>query len=437
MKERIKRILPFLFIFLIPFILKANADPEISAENIEVCEGETAMLNINASEFPNGLSGYNITLSISNDVADIKSIEFPDWAVLYDKSSLPSNVAWIKAVDLNKEVEAGGKNVILAMLEIEGKKKGSAFINIFITKMDDDNGYPIEASIKSVKIEVIDSDNIPPNTDYNISGIKGENDWYISPISLKLFAYDDTGINITKYKINDGKWKEYKGGFEISKEGENVIQYYSVDNAGNEEEIKSMEIKIDFTSPKTMYSLNSKPNGNGWYKSNVEVILSSNDDASGIKEIRYKIDDKDWKKYEGKFLLGNGKHNIKYYSIDNAGNVEEIKSIEIKIDEILPEISFKQPSNYLYISGRAVISINTCIIIGRLNIQAIAADNVSGIEKVEFYVDDDLRYIDKEEPYEWSYDEACLFQKHLIKAIAYDFAGNVASYEQVCLVVNL
>ncbi len=93
-------------------------------------------------------------------------------------------------------------------------------------------------------------DTVPPNTTINITGDKGDNGWYISNVTIKLFPKDaTTGINKTYYRIDNESWKIYNKSFKISKEGIHLLQYYSTDNAGNEEKIKNVTIKIDKTKP--------------------------------------------------------------------------------------------------------------------------------------------------------------------------------------------
>ena len=105
---------------------------------------------------PNGLSGYNISISLSNSsVAEIEAIEFPEWALLHQNSSLPSSSTWIKAVDLNDEIRGGEKNVVLATITIKALNEGITSINIDVNKLDDDNGYPIDVITKNATLQVI------------------------------------------------------------------------------------------------------------------------------------------------------------------------------------------------------------------------------------------------------------------------------------------
>ncbi len=65
------------------------------------------------------------------------------------------------------------------------------------------------------------------------------------------------------------------------------------------------------------------------------------------------------------------------------------------------------------------------IIVGKITIEADAMDNQSGMNKVEFYVDDVLKNTDNYPPYQWLWNEFA-FGNHELKVIAYDNGGNTA-----------
>ena len=105
---------------------------------------------------------------------------------------------------------------------------------------------------------------------------------------------------------------------------------------------------------------------------------------------------------------------------------DEIYEELINRAKITCNVSIDKPSNYLYILNRGVIKLpdNRTIIIGKITIKIDAKSNI-GIDKVEIYVDDELKETLTEKPYKWLWSEG-IFGKHTIKAIAYDFADNIA-----------
>lgn len=76
------------------------------------------------------------------------------------------------------------------------------------------------------------------------------------------------------------------------------------------------------------------------------------------------------------------------------------------------------------------ILLRTTRIKGPIDIEVEAYDNQSGIEKVEFYIGDELRHEETLNPYTWTWNETSkIIKKETIKVIAYDNAGNINTSE--------
>jgi len=98
--------------------------------------------------------------------------------------------------------------------------------------------------------------------------------------------------------------------------------------------------------------------------------------------------------------------------------------VHIVTDITPPYIEFTKPRGGLYIFDREIIRFpGISIIIGKITIVVDATDDLSGVKEVKFYIDDELKEIDKKEPYSWEWNETAI-GSHVIKAIAYDMVGN-------------
>jgi len=135
----------------------------------------------------------------------------------------------------------------------------------------------------------------------------------------------------------------------------------------------------DTTPPITTISFNPpEPNGeNGWYISAVTFTLNATDDDSGVNTTYYRIDEGIWYNYTEPFILDFDGENIliEFYSIDNAGNVEPINRFYINIDGTKPNVNLMFEVNYHF--GEET----------RYFFTAFADDSMSGIDRVEFYLD--------------------------------------------------
>ena len=153
----------------------------------------------------------------------------------------------------------------------------------------------------------------------------------------------------------------------------------------------------DTNPPVTTISFNPpEPDGdNGWYVSNVTVILNAADEISGVNITKYRIDGGIWQTYTEPFILDDDGEDIliEFYSIDNAGNQEEIKSAEINIDKTIPDVDIA----YL-ITGANPFFLD-------FSVTATAYDDTSGTNKAEFYVNHEFQVTVKDPGpiYHWIY----------------------------------
>ena len=92
-----------------------------------------------------------------------------------------------------------------------------------------------------------------------------------------------------------------------------------------------------------------------------------------------------------------------------------------------PTVCIKKPANgYLYILDREVIPtiFRNAIILGKVTIEVEASDE-EGIEKVEFYLNGNIKFTDYSEPYSWLWNEFAM-GSYEMRVIAYDVEGNEA-----------
>lgn len=121
--------------------------------------------------------------------------------------------------------------------------------SIRIDLLGDGNSQTVPASSQLTGEQ--NQDVMPPQTQADISGPVGLNGWHIGPVTVSLAATDDnSGILETRYSLDGGlTYFIYSAPITIADDNVADIRFYSVDNAGNNEEVKTAEIKIDLTPP--------------------------------------------------------------------------------------------------------------------------------------------------------------------------------------------
>jgi hypothetical protein len=64
------------------------------------------------------------------------------------------------------------------------------------------------------------------------------------------------------------------------------------------------------------------------------------------------------------------------------------------------------------------------VVIGKIIVSVDASDSESGIARVEFYIDDEVKAVLTTPPYQWVWTERGMFFPYTLKIVVYDFAGN-------------
>lgn len=189
----------------------------------------------------------------------------------------------------------------------------------------------------------------------------------LSPISWVYFCENSSGqfINQSMINIGNGIWIIAVDISSLDWNDKITFYFYANDtwgNIGKENNLGMLySIKIyDFQTPTSEILFNPVSGTNIVIKSTLYTIIANDDMGSGISEIKYKINNSNWYDYSIPFNLSTfspGKYNISYYSLDNAGNIEEILSIIVVLIEPVPRPAIPGYDIILLIGEISVVSI--------------------------------------------------------------------------------
>jgi hypothetical protein len=191
---------------------------------------------------------------------------------------------------------------------------------------------------KSILFKV---DSQVPNTTVAVSPAApdGLNGWYVHQPTVTLSLAPDPGSPATiKYKLDaDPSFLTY-GDPLVLDDGMHTVNFYSQDEAGNQEKTRTLTVNVDTQPPSSVATVNpSKPDGqNGWYIKEPTVTFFA-DDSNG-PYVRYWWDDGEPVNttYTGTVKPAQGIHMLSYQGMDAAGNAEVPKNLTIKLDSIVP-----------------------------------------------------------------------------------------------------
>ena len=107
-----------------------------------------------------------------------------------------------------------------------------------------------------------------------------------------------------------------------------------------------------------------------WVDRPALFTLTASDLVSGVMTINYAIDDGAWKEWTRPVSISSeGRHVVRYYSVDNAGNAEVVKQAKFLVDRKAPEVRFDIPDHQQFFNGKVKLLFSSW-------------DNLSGIASV-------------------------------------------------------
>ncbi len=268
----------------------------------------------------------------------------------------------------------------------------------------------------------------PATTDNAPSG------WQSSPVTVTLTANDGgSGVNVTEYSV-DGN-PGYTVGTSVvipapadgSNDGAHIIAYFSADNAGNIETIKSTTVLIDATPP-TCPSCSAAD----YLRGTVTLSADPDSSGSGIKSVAFEYTDAggstwttigtdstgpgpyttDWDTTP----VPDGHYDLRIQITDNADNVTTANLPDKVVDNTAPDVALVgAPTEGQLVSGTIAIA-------------ASASDATSPVASVKFFVRGSLFGTDTVAPFSFNWNTTTGADGGAtIQIVVEDMAGNTAT----------
>lgn len=123
-----------------------------------------------------------------------------------------------------------------------------------------------------------------------------------------------------------------------------VVVHLQVREASGAEDNATASVVVDGTPPVTTATVAGMLGHGGWYVSNVTISLAATDAGSGVASTVFRADGGSWQSYSAGFGVGNGEHEIDFYSVDRAGVAETERALRLQVDSSRPTFNSVSPS---------------------------------------------------------------------------------------------
>ena len=156
--------------------------------------------------------------------------------------------------------------------------------------------------------------------------------WHSTSVGVSFTATDDvSGVAYTEYRLDGAAWTRGASvtiavSKRVATAAVHTLEYRSVDVAGNVETSGFGQVKIDSIKPATASNADGVTHAGSF-----TLVLSPKDADSGVKASYISVDGKAYAPANSVTISGAGRHTVKFYSVDNAGNTEGAKSLAVRI----------------------------------------------------------------------------------------------------------
>jgi hypothetical protein len=269
----------------------------------------------------------------------------------------------------------------------------------------------------------------------NISGRAWDADGFVDDVELRL----DGSIlpNVMDVSTKE-PWSEWTLTWDSrdSSDGNHRLSIRSIDNDSLNSSLVIIDIKVDNTPPVIVFG----PEISGISSSQATIEWRTNEPSSSVIEygthgkFEDSVSNESLLKVHNHVLTGLEANSIYSYRIrsqDAAGNTVSVSDDLSFQTELPPDFT---PPNAVITSPRELDTLN-----GEVLLETEVSDNY-GIERVEFYINDELLFTDDAPDYYWLWDttsESFPDGEYYLKIIAFDLSGNEAMDEITITIDNV
>ena len=140
------RIIILVILALSLAIVSASAANTVTLDpqSVTVSPGSNSTVTVRVDEFTQGLAGYQLRVTLTDPgVAEIIGVSYPIWAKLSNSTGVPSDSVTLSAVDIDRQIGPGARDVVLGTFTVHGDATGSTGFVLSDIQVDADGGAVI------------------------------------------------------------------------------------------------------------------------------------------------------------------------------------------------------------------------------------------------------------------------------------------------------
>ena len=222
-------------------------------------------------------------------------------------------------------------------------------------------------------------DKTAPTTTATLSGPPLAGGWHADSVTVSLNADDAlSGVGSVRYRAVGAQNAETttvagaEAAVEVTAAGETTLYFAAVDRAGNVEAEQAVTVRVDGTPPETVTTVSPPPGSGGWHTSDVTVTLTASDVGAGVQSLTYgavgaqPVTSTTVNGTSATVTITTeGTTTVSYAATDDAGNVEEMRTLIVRLDKTAPIVTCAEPDGQWHADD--------------VSLACTASDTVSGV----------------------------------------------------------
>jgi LPXTG-motif cell wall-anchored protein len=167
--------------------------------------------------------------------------------------------------------------------------------------------------------------------------------WNTGDVTVSVAASDDVdAAPAVSVRVDSGEWAEYTAPIVVSAQGSSTVSARAVDAAGNVSDVGSVSVKLDSVAPvSSAVTADSALRAadavdgpvTGTPDEPVRLSISAIDETSGVARTEYSTSGEEWLAVGDDAIVFDevGVQTLSFRSVDVAGNVEQTRTLEVRI----------------------------------------------------------------------------------------------------------